>query len=239
MNNFAQVELDYGYFIIPVNYTPGPPTPSPLDASKHKRTHIEEELSFLTRIVFWLDDNSVIIDGGANIGYVSIPIATQYKNKNLEIHAFEPQKMLFYALGGTVALNDLNNVTLHNKCLGAVSGKANIPEIDFSQKSDFGMVAVSKDKEENVREVDVVAIDDMNLRRLDFLKLDIEGYECEALRGGIETIKKYRPWIWIEYNLIGIDNIKKELADISDYDYIVIDWQNMLLAPKERLDKVK
>jgi hypothetical protein len=84
---------------------------------------------------------------------------------------------------------------------------------------------------------DVITIDSMDLPGCDFLKLDIEGYECQALRGAIDTIKKYRPWIWIEYNMAGKDKIEAELKNIPDYDYIIIDWQNMLCAPKERIEK--
>jgi len=75
------------------------------------------------------------------------------------------------------------------------------------------------------------------LPSLEFLKLDVEGYECQALRGGINTISKYRPIIWIEYNMAGEDNIKKELQSVQNYKYIVVDWQNMLCVPAELCDK--
>ena len=83
--------------------------------------------------------------------------------------------------------------------------------------------------------VDVIPLDYMELPRLDFLKLDIEGFECEALRGAINTIETHRPWIWIEYNMAGEDNIKKELASLKDYEYHIVDWQNMLCAPSDKI----
>ena len=83
--------------------------------------------------------------------------------------------------------------------------------------------------------VDVIPLDYMELPGLDFIKLDIEGFECEALRGAINTIEKYRPWIWIEYNMAGEDTIKKELASLKDYEYHIVDWQNMLCAPSEKI----
>jgi FkbM family methyltransferase len=46
--------------------------------------------------------------------------------------------------------------------------------------------------------VDVVTIDSLDLPALDFLALDIEGYEQAALKGGTATIEKYRPVVLIE-----------------------------------------
>ena len=77
----------------------------------------------------------------------------------------------------------------------------------------------------------------MDLPGCDFYKLDIEGFECEALRGSLETIKKYRPFIWIEYNMVGKDNIMKALASVDDYEYHIVDWQNMLCAPVEKMER--
>jgi hypothetical protein len=75
----------------------------------------------------------------------------------------------------------------------------------------------------------------MELPRLDFFKLDVEGYEVPALAGALETIKKHRPWIWVEYFITGIDPIKQVLTDLDDYSFYLVDYQNMLVAPKERL----
>ena len=85
------------------------------------------------------------------------------------------------------------------------------------------------------RLVDIVSIDDMYLPRLDFFKLDVEGYEVSALTGALNTIKQHRPWIWVEYFITGADPIKTALAELDDYVFYLVDYQNMLAAPKERL----
>lgn len=241
--NFAVVDSVYGKFILPKNYTPGPPTPPPYDEmSNTGRTHIEHEINNILAIVHTLDDGSIIIDGGANIGFFTIPVAQFMRERNVKIISFEPQKQLFYALGGSVALNELDNIYLHNLGIGDKQSVAELSEMDYSKKADYGMVTLTEKSNHievpylRYHSADVITIDSMNLPRCDFVKLDIEGYECQALRGAINTIKKYRPWIWIEYNMAGADNIKAELKDLSDYEYIIVDWQNMLCAPKERID---
>jgi hypothetical protein len=75
----------------------------------------------------------------------------------------------------------------------------------------------------------------MALTRLDLFKLDVEGYEVPALTGALATIKRHRPWIWVEYFITGAEPIKAALAELDDYVFYLVDYQNMLAAPKERL----
>jgi hypothetical protein len=78
----------------------------------------------------------------------------------------------------------------------------------------------------------------MALPGLDFFKLDVEGYEVPALAGAIDTIQKYRPWIWVEYFITGVEPIKQALDSVDDYVFFIVDYQNMLCAPREKLAKI-
>jgi FkbM family methyltransferase len=208
---------------------------------KTGRTHIESELNNIFALVNTLPNDAVIVDGGANIGFFSIPVAHVTQGRNVKIIAFEPQRQLFQALGGSLVLNGYDHVYLHNCGLGAEPGIAQLPAVNYGEVQDFGTVALSEQTtvEENRwiadRVVDVTSIDTMELPRLDFFKLDVEGYEVPALAGALETIKKHRPWIWVEYFITGTEPIKQALADLEDYVFYLVDYQNMLVAPKERL----
>lgn len=50
------------------------------------------------------------------------------------------------------------------------------------------------------KKVDIVTLDSYNLSRLDFFKLDVEGFEISALKGASKTISKFKPMMWIEVN---------------------------------------
>ena len=211
---------------------------------KTGKTHIEDELRNIFAIVDTLPDDAVIVDGGANIGFFTIPVAHRTQGRSTRIISFEPQRQLFQALSGSLAINGYQHVFLHNCGLGADYGQAELPAVDYSVAQDFGTVSLSDDTtlDEDAwmadRVVEITSIDNMALPRLDFFKLDVEGYEVPALTGALATIKKHRPWIWVEYFITGADVIKATLSNLDDYEFFIVDYQNMLCAPTERLVQI-
>ena len=192
---------------------------------KNKGTpHITEEIEKILEIITSLGENLVVVDGGANIGLITIPIAKKTKSK---VYSFEPQKQIFYCLAGNAAINNLENIYAYNQGLGDNIEKMFVPYINYSTGGDFGDVELNY---ESGDEVFIVTIDSLNLSRLDFLKLDVESMEIHALNGGKETIKKFRPWCWIEY-------IKSDLQDFInffknlDYNLYFVDEANIVASP--------
>ena len=243
LDNFVVMDSMYGRFIIPRHYTPGPPTPDPASVMlRTGKTHIEDEVQTILYFISRLPDNAIIVDGGANMGFFTIPVAQAVKEKGSKVISFEPQRQIYYALCGSCALNELENVFVHNLGLGDSQTTAQLSEVDYSDRTDFGMVSISEDVEVkehkylSSRTVNVITLDSMDLPSLEFLSLDVEGYECQALRGGLQSIITHRPIIWIEYNMAGEDNIKNELKSVQNYRYIVVDWQNMLCIPEEKCE---
>lgn len=200
--------------------------------AKTGRTHIESELRNMLSIVNTLPEECVVVDGGANVGLVALPIAQLIKARRGQVIGFEPQRMLFYALAGSIALNDLENIVVHQKGLGNAIGTLRMPKVDYSQRADYGLVSLSDQAAGDL--VDIVTLDSLNLDRLDFLKLDVEGAEIAVLEGGQQTIKAHEPWCWIEYWKIGAPKIAR-LFDPAQYDFFIMDPLNMLCAPKAKV----
>jgi FkbM family methyltransferase len=235
VDNFLVLDSVYGKFIVPRTCL--------FQAEalvKTGRTHIESELSNIFAIIDTLPNDAVIVDGGCNAGFFTIPVAHKVNGSRARIISFEPQRQLFQAVGGSLALNGYQHVFLHNVGLGTEPGIAQLPAIDYSVAQDFGTVQLSDNAtvEEDGwmadRVVDITSIDAMDLPRLDFFKLDVEGYEIPALTGALGTIKKHRPWIWVEYFITGVNPIKQALASIDNYEFFIMDYQNMLCVPKEK-----
>lgn len=239
VNNFVVLDSIYGKLIINRHCDYQAET-----IIKTGKTHIESELEQIFSIVDKLPEDCLIIDGGANAGLFSIPVAQRIKNKNGTIIAFEPQVEIFNALAGSVVLNDLSNVKLNRVGLGSSHSTAILPDIDYSKPQDFGTVSLTSslykstlnDSLVNQKTVEVVAVDDLGLSRLDFFKLDVEGYELEALRGAKNTILSYRPFLWIEYWKLGAETIINELNYLYNYRYEIKDPLNILFAPIEKIN---
>ena len=70
----------------------------------------------------------------------------------------------------------------------------------------------------NIQGIKLEKLDNINIQedKIDFIKIDIEGHESLALRGMENTLKKYKPTIFIE---IFPDNYEKVKAILEEYNY--------------------
>jgi FkbM family methyltransferase len=208
---------------------------------KTGRTHIEDELAKILSIVRSLPSGCVVVDAGANIGLISVPLATAVMPRGGIVHAFEAQRLLCYALGGAAALNDLGNLFVHHKALGATGGMIDAPVPDYGKPQDFGLysptdAAAPPTRETEKREtVAVTTIDDLALPRLDFLKIDVEGMEIDVLRGAQATLAAFAPWCWVEYWKVGAEAIRSAFAGLP-YRFFPMDNLNLLCAPAARME---
>jgi hypothetical protein len=78
----------------------------------------------------------------------------------------------------------------------------------------------------------------MALHRLDFVKIDVEGFELNVLAGGKKTIQCYRPFLHIEYWKVGMDAIINffKQNEIDDYQFLQVDTLNMICVPHEKVN---
>ncbi|WP_321811801.1 MULTISPECIES: FkbM family methyltransferase [unclassified Burkholderia] len=203
---------------------------------KTGRPHIQAELDTILQVIDQLPDGAIAVDGGANAGLVCVPIAHRLRARGGRVYAFEPQRTLFHALGGTVALNELDNLHLLNMGLASANGTMKVPDIDYGQDADFGTVSLVDEQAAGGTPTPVVRLDSLGLPRLDFLKLDIEGMEIDALRGARRLIETHLPWCWIEYWKVGEAPIIDTFASL-DYTFYRIDGLNMLCVPNPRWDR--
>lgn len=154
-------------------------------------------------------DGVVAIDCGANIGVHTIEWA-QLMHGWGEVIAFEAQERVFYALAGNITLNNCFNARAIWAAVGEERGTINVPAPDYFTPSSFGSLEIRQtERTEFIGQVidysaektsltRMMPIDDLALPRLDFIKIDIEGMEMEALRGARATIEAHRPQMMIE-----------------------------------------
>ncbi|KVC38980.1 FkbM family methyltransferase [Burkholderia pseudomultivorans] len=231
IRNFVVIDSVYGPFVINRHCAHQAEA-----LIKTGRPHIQQELDTIMQVIDQLPDDAIAVDGGANAGLVCVPIAHRLRERGGRVYAFEPQRTLFHALGGTVALNQLDNLHLRNMGLASHNGTMTVPEIDYGQAADFGAVSLVDGHGADGSPTPVVALDSLGLPRLDFLKLDIEGMEIDALRGARRLIETHLPWCWIEYWKVGEAAIIATFAGL-DYTFYRIDALNLLCVPNPRWDR--
>ncbi len=129
-----------------------------------------------------IKEKAIVVDAGANIGVFSI-FAAQ-KHPDATIYAFEPTPSTFKKLQENTA--KYSNIKCFNYALGSINESVNIVDLgNFSGRNYIGDVGIP---------VEMKTIDSLNIK-MDFLKMDTEGYEADIIKGATETIKKYRPVI--------------------------------------------
>jgi FkbM family methyltransferase len=153
----------------------------------------ELEAQFLAT---WLRPGDVVVEAGANIGPVTVPLARAVGPAG-RVLAYEPQRLVFQLLCCNLALNELGNVVARPAALGARAGVARVPAIPPSQAHNFGGVALSADAGGG-EQVQVEAIDDLALDACRLVKVDVEGMEAEVLEGARATIARLRPLLYLE-----------------------------------------
>jgi FkbM family methyltransferase len=155
----------------------------------------EAEVQLFSQIIRPTD---TVVEVGANIGSHTLAIARLASEGR--VHAFEPQPYVFSMLQKNVANNELKNISLWNAAVGSEAGRVSMPFISASSYSqvNFGAVSIHTQSSRRVG-VPLLAIDYIQqIQQIDFLKIDVEGFEPYVLDGAKSAIQKFRPIVFIE-----------------------------------------
>ena len=133
------------------------------------------------------------IDVGAHIGTWTQHLAQKCKG----VHAFEPQRSSFERLREGVRLAEIPNVTCHDVALGARG------ELDLHLVSNDGGGSTLRHRSElppvmSIERVKVAQLDDFTFENVGLIKIDVEGYELDVLRGAVKTLAEHHPHLLIE-----------------------------------------
>jgi len=139
-----------------------------------QRIAVDKFEKYETALIFGqINKNSVIIDVGANIGYYTVLMAKFVK----KVYAFEPEKEAFEILKKNIKENNLKNVVLFNKAVGSKRGSKFL-------KTDSENFGNSRIVTSNTKQVTrIVRLDEVIKEKVDLIKIDVQGYELEVLKG--------------------------------------------------------
>ena len=147
-----------------------------------------------------------MIDIGANIGIFARPSAEQFER----VICFEPVPKIFEVLQKN--LESYSNVELHNV---GISNQAQTVKFQTTTLK-CGVSFQVDEYEDNPMyenlECNLVTLDPYGFDQVDWIKIDIEGFEMAALEGSKETIRRNRPWLLLEDN----ENSKQHREFLND-----------------------
>ena len=141
-----------------------------------------------------LKPSSVFIDVGANEGYFSV-IGAQLVKKLGKVVAVEPQKRLRPVLEKNFQLNGLDNVLLIEK---AVSNEIGVATIYISPTTNPGSTSLHQSTSYKLptEVIGTVTLSEVfriaEIEIADLVKMDIEGFEYEAILGSPELFREHR-----------------------------------------------
>jgi len=155
-----------------------------------------EEWNDLLYISKKLKKGDNFIDVGSNIGIWSL-VAGKSVGPTGKVFSFEPNPATFEKLKENVSLNNFEEIIEISQI--AVSDKNDI--VNFSCEIEHNNSAISNINNSKNIKVKTVSLDsifyDLEIRGM---KLDTEGYEMKVLRGALNIIKRFQPFLIIEFN---------------------------------------
>ena len=153
-----------------------------------------------------------ILDIGANVGNHSVFFAHYLKNKpGFSLDSFEPEASAHKFLSENLANNvDLRNVTIHNLAVGAASGSV---ELNNGSPNNLGAAKVTRSSESDNLGVPMRSLDDILSpdKKVSIIKMDIEGFEPDALLGAQRILSDNSPILYVEANS---ESKKQQIDDI-------------------------
>ena len=179
-----------------------------------------------------------LLDCGCNYGFYSFYTASLSDN-NFVI-SFEASSKTSEDFNKNLYLNNFKNVILNNLAVSDVDNN----KVSFNESLNDWESSLSHNKfeEKKLSIINTITID-TTLRKYDlndyfvFIKLDIEGHEFQAIKGGKNIIEKYNPIIIIEFSKYIFENNKNSFdfleSFLVDFDYSIYGTNKKLITVEE------
>lgn len=161
----------------------------------------EEEISnFLIHELPWQDDD-IILDVGANIGWYSLLLASKIPHQ-VSIYAFEPEPENFRCLEYNLEKNHISAVQAYQQ---GISDKEETKILHLYKNSNTGRHSMLDINGADTIEVKTTSLDlflaekQLEAKRVKLLKIDIEGFEYFAFKGAHQLLS-HLPYIMAEFS---------------------------------------
>jgi len=191
--------------------------------------------------------DGVCLDIGANIGVKTFIMSKHTSGTVLSVEAGPSVSKILLR---NVAENGLNNVKVENAALSDQT-----KEVEFSEYSAWGRMGIvaghnvksvarphMRKREYVVSRIQAYSLEDLLLKhaldRIDFMKIDTEGYDFNIICGNWPKIKALDPWIYFEFGAVGL----MAVADVNPkkaLSWLFSHFKHVFLISKEEPCRLK
>lgn len=151
---------------------------------------LDHDQNMLPLLKEFIKNGDVVLDIGAFIGDHTI-YYSKLVGDNGSVIAFEPNRDSFFCLEHN--LKAYKNVELINSAIGKEYGFVRTVDV-------LGNIGMNFLIPDNLGGIVIYSLNQMEIDRIDFIKIDVEGFELDVLIGAKETINKFKPIMVIEIN---------------------------------------
>ncbi len=174
----------------------------------------------------------VSLDVGANKGVYAYAMLAH----SAAVHAFEPNPKIFAILQSWAK----DRLQLHQVALSSTSGKAQllVPRTERGYSNQGASLSLDKVKGAHMKvDVDAVRLDELEMPPIGFIKIDVEGFELEVLKGAAATLQRDRPNLLIEIEEAHTARPLSEMVDeVCAYGYRCLVLRRGTLTMFEEID---
>jgi FkbM family methyltransferase len=184
-----------------------------------------------------LQPGSVILDIGANFGYYALTLAAALK-RQCRVHAFEPNPPTHRRLVRNIELNGLMRIVRAHP-VGLSDQAAAASMIDAPGNPSRARIG-SIESGGGIRLVTLDAFcRAQSIQRVDFMKIDVEGFEERCLRGAEKTLARFKPMLCLELNPMFLgyqgSSVEAVVAILRRHGYRLYEARRHRLMPLEKL----
>lgn len=156
----------------------------------------EQEIGYLSTCI---ENDGIIVDVGGNLGTHTLALAKRHPN--CHVFTFEPSAFTFSLLSSTAVFNGLENVTLFNMGCSTETGISFV-DLDYENVGlNYGAASFTTRGESHLGGMPFafVSLDSISFdRKVELIKIDVEGMEYDVIAGAKSVIAKHSPFVFLE-----------------------------------------
>jgi FkbM family methyltransferase len=165
-----------------------------IDSALHFDGVFEPDTSeLLARLAF---PGMVYFDVGANVGCHALPMA-KMAGPTGRVYAFEPMTWAYKKFLKNLRLNQFSNVVVEKLALGETVGT-----FRGFFRNQWPISSKQPSIPPTIEEIQVDTMDNFcrrrNVEKVDLIKIDVDGMDLKVLRGGQQTLARFRPRVIVE-----------------------------------------